>query len=59
MKRISYFPKPYTQYGGGVKGYLNKVQVVDLIEFTGGDALTPVQGGYVANTLDDDIPFAS
>jgi hypothetical protein len=55
----SYFPKPYTQYGGGVKGYLNKVQVVDLIEFTGGDALTPVQGGYVANTLDDDIPFAS
>ena len=53
----SYFPKPYTQYGGGVKGYLNAVQVVDLIEFSTDD-FGVVKGGYV-NTEAEEVPFAS
>ena len=31
---VSYFPKEYTVYGGGVKGYLNAVQVTDLVEYS-------------------------
>ena len=53
----SYFPKPYTQYGGGVKGYLNAVQVVDLVEYNV-DEFDVVEGGYVNNEAEE-IPFAS
>jgi|TARA_R100000093_G_C1945623_1_gene74378 hypothetical protein len=53
----SYFPKPYTQYGGGVKGYLNAVQVVDLVEYSVDD-FDVVPGGYVSNGSGD-IPFTS
>ena len=53
----SYFPKPYTQYGGGVKGYLNAVQVVDLVEYNT-DEFDVVKGGYI-NTEVEEIPFAS
>ena len=53
----SYYPKEYTQYGGGVKGYLNGVQVVDLIEYSSDD-FDVVPGGYV-NQDGNDIPFAS
>ena len=53
----SYFPKPYTQYGGGVKGYLNAVQVVDLVEYNT-DEFDVVNGGYI-NTEVEEIPFAS
>jgi len=54
---VSYFPKEYTVYGGGVKGYLNAVQVTDLIEYKMDD-FDVVQGGYVNNEAED-IPFAS
>ena len=54
---VSYFPKEYTVYGGGVKGYLNAVQVVDLIEYAT-DEFDVVQGGYVNNEVEE-IPFAS
>jgi len=53
----SYFPKAYTQYGGGVKGYLNAVQVVDLVEYNV-DEFDVVEGGYVNNEVEE-IPFAS
>jgi hypothetical protein len=53
----SYRPVPYTQYGGGVKGYLNAVQVVDLIEYNADD-FDVVKGGYV-NEDTDDLAFAS
>ena len=53
----SYFPKAYTQYGGGVKGYLNAVQVVDLVEYNV-DEFDVVEGGYVNNEAEE-IPFAS
>ena len=53
----SYFPKEYTVYGGGVKGYLNAVQVIDLVEYKTDD-FEVVQGGYVNNEAQD-IPFAS
>ena len=53
----SYFPKEYSAYGGGVKGYLLGVQVVDLVEYLGGgDEFAVVEDGYVNET--DDIPFA-
>jgi len=54
---VSYFPKEYTVYGGGVKGYLNAVQVIDLVEYKTDD-FEVVQGGYVNNEAQD-IPFAS
>ena len=53
----SYFPKPYTQYGGGVKGYLNAVQVVDLVEYNT-DEFDVVKGGYT-NEEANDLAFAS
>ena len=53
----SYRPVPYTQYGGGVKGYLNAVQVVDLIEYNADD-FDIVKGGYVSEDTDD-LAFAS
>jgi hypothetical protein len=53
----SYFPREYSQYGGGVKGYLLGVQVVDLVEYSGGDDFAVVEDGYV-NDSTDDIPFA-
>jgi hypothetical protein len=53
----SYFPKEYTQYGGGVKGYLNGIQVVELVEYTTDD-FDVVPGGYV-NQEASDIPFGS
>ena len=53
----SYFPREYTQYGGGVKGYLLGVQVVDLVEYSGGDDFAVVEDGYVNNSTDE-IPFA-
>ena len=54
---VSYYPKEYTVYGGGVKGYLNGVQVVDLIEYNS-EEFSVVPGGYV-NENSSDIPFAS
>ena len=53
----SYFPKPYSQYGGGVKGYLNGVQVVELVEYSTDD-FDVVPGGYV-NQEASDIPFGN
>ena len=53
----SYNPVAYTQYGGGVKGYLNAVQVVDLIEYNADD-FDIVKGGYVSEDTDD-LAFAS
>ena len=53
----SYFPKEYTVYGGGVKGYLNAVQVVELVEYNEDD-FDVVPGGYVNEGLEE-IPFAS
>ena len=53
----SYFPKEYSAYGGGVKGYLLGVQVVDLVEYSGGaEDFAVVEDGYVNNSTDD-IPF--
>ena len=54
---VSYYPKEYTVYGGGVKGYLNGVQIVDLVEYSADD-FDVVPGGYV-NEEASDIPFAS
>ena len=54
---VSYFPKEYTVYGGGVKGYLNAVQVTDLVEYSMDD-FGVVEGGYTNNEVED-IPFAS
>ena len=54
---VSYFPKEYTVYGGGVKGYLNAVQVTDLVEYSVDD-FGVVEGGYTNNEVED-IPFAS
>ena len=54
---VSYFPKEYSVYGGGVKGYLNAVQVVDLVEYSTDD-FGVVKGGYV-NTEAEEVPFAS
>ena len=54
---VSYFPKEYTVYGGGVKGYLNAVQVTDLGEYSMDD-FGVVEGGYTNNEVED-IPFAS
>ena len=54
---VSYFPKEYTVYGGGVKGYLNAVQVTDLVEYSMDDSGV-VEGGYTNNEVED-IPFAS
>ena len=50
----SYYPKVYTQYGGGVKGYLQGVQVVNLVEYNTDD-FEVVEGGYVNN--ENSIPF--
>jgi len=50
----SYYPKEYTQYGGGVKGYLQGVQVVNLVEYNTDD-FEVVEGGYVNN--ENSIPF--
>ena len=55
----TYRAVPYEQFGGGVKGYLNSVQVVDLIPFEGDDVLNVVDGGFVAETSTEEIPFAS
>jgi hypothetical protein len=54
---VSYYPKEYTVYGGGVKGYLNGVQVIDLVEYNADD-FDVVPGGYV-NENSSDIPFNS
>ena len=53
----SYNPVAYTQYGGGVKGYLNAVQVVDLVEYNV-DEFDVVKGGYT-NEEANDLAFAS
>jgi len=53
----SYFPKEYSVYGGGVKGYLNAVQVTDFIPYDADD-FSIVEGGYT-NDEAEDIPFAS
>ena len=53
---VSYFPKEYTVYGGGVKGYLNAVQVVDLVEYKT-DAFDVVDG--YTNQDVGEVPFAS
>ena len=45
------------QYGGGVKGYLNGVQVVELVEYSTDD-FDVVPGGYV-NQEASDIPFGN
>jgi ASC-1-like (ASCH) protein len=50
----SYYPKEYTQYGGGVKGYLQGVQIVNLVEYNTDD-FEVVEGGYVNN--ENSIPF--
>lgn len=52
----SYFPRAYKEYGGGVKGYLLGVQVVDLVEYSGDD-FDVVENGYV-NDSTDEVPFA-
>jgi hypothetical protein len=51
----SYFPKPYDQFGGGVKGYLQGVQVLDLVEYNTDD-FDVVEGGYV-NQEESNVPF--
>ena len=51
----SYFPKPYDQFGGGVKGYLQCVQVLDLVEYNTDD-FDVVEGGYV-NQEESNVPF--
>jgi len=53
----SYNPVAYTQYGGGVKGYLNAVQIVDLVEYNV-DEFDVVKGGYI-NEEANDLAFAS
>jgi hypothetical protein len=53
----SFYPKPYTNFGGGVKGYLNSVQVTELIEYND-DGLGVVEGGYVGEKTEDDLAFA-
>ena len=53
----SYYPKPYTQFGGGVKGYLQGVQVIDLIEYGGGSEFDVVEGGYVAPQQEENHEF--
>ena len=53
---VSYFPKEYTVYGGGVKGYLNAVQVVDLVEYKTDDF--DVVDGYTNQDVEE-VPFAS
>ena len=53
---VSYFPKEYTVYGGGVKGYLNAVQVVDLVEYKTDDF--DVVDGYTNQDVGE-VPFAS
>ena len=52
----SYFPRAYKEYGGGVKGCLLGVQVVDLVEYSGDD-FDVVENGYV-NDSTDEVPFA-
>ena len=54
---VSYFPKEYTVYGGGVKGYLNAVQVVDLVEYNA-EEFDVVKGGYI-NSDAEEVAFAS
>jgi hypothetical protein len=44
-------------YGGGVKGYLNAVQVLELVEYDTDD-FDIVPGGYTNEGLEE-IPFAS
>ena len=51
----SYFPKPYDQFGGGVKGYLQGVQVLDLVEYNTDD-FDVVEGGYV-NQEESNVHF--
>tara|TARA_R100000664_G_scaffold17170_4_gene26063 strand:+ start:2304 stop:2759 length:456 start_codon:yes stop_codon:yes gene_type:complete len=51
----SYYPKPYTQYGGGVKGYLQGVQVINLIKYNNDD-FQVVPEGYDSNT-NNEVPF--
>ena len=53
---VSYFPKEYTVYGDGVKGYLNAVQVVDLVEYKTDDF--DVVDGYTNQDVGE-VPFAS
>ena len=44
----------------GVSADLAAVQVVDFIEYSsGGDDFEVVPGGYVTETVEEDIPFAS
>jgi hypothetical protein len=40
-----------------VKGYLNSVQVTELIEYND-DGLGVVEGGYVGEKTEDDLAFA-
>ena len=51
----SYFPRPYDKFGGGVKGYLQGVQVLDLVEYNTDD-FDVVDGGYV-NQEESNAPF--
>ena len=52
----SYYPKAYTQYGGGVKGYLQGVQVVNLVKYNNDD-FQVVSEGYDSSNNSNDIPF--
>ena len=45
--KASYYPRPYEQFGGGVKGNLQGVQVLDLIPYNVDD-FDVVEGGYVS-----------
>lgn len=51
----SYFPRPYDGFGGGVKGYLQGVQVVDLVEYSTDD-FDVVEGGY-SSSEESNVPL--
>ena len=55
-------PFEWTYAGkSGISADLAAVQVIDFIEYTGGDGsdFEVVPGGYVTETVEEDIPFAS
>ena len=55
-------PFDWTYAGkSGVSADLAAVQVIDFIEYAGGDSndFDVVPGGYVTETVEEDIPFAS
>jgi len=55
-------PFEWTYAGkSGISADLAAVQVIDFIEYTGGDGsdFEVVPGGYVTETVEEDIPFAA